>query len=70
MQSTKFSRGLHQPQYPLYANPAAAAAMSQIERERLGISGHHVGLDPSDPMVNPKQQQKIKSKISINFSSY
>lgn len=48
-----FNRGL-QSQYSMY--PTAAAAMSQIERERLGIPGHHVGLDPNDPMVNPKNE--------------
>lgn len=32
----------------MYGNPAA---LSQLERERLGIPPqHHVGLDPNDPM--------------------
>lgn len=33
----------------MYGNPAAMS----LERERLGIppGGHHVGLDPNDPMV-------------------
>lgn len=48
-QKNIFFRGL-QSQYSMY--PTAAAAMSQIDRERLGIPGHHVGLDPIDPMVN------------------
>lgn len=54
-----FYRGLHPSQYPLY-NPAAAAAMSQLERERLGIPPHHVGLDPNDPMVSALTTNPIK----------
>lgn len=26
--------------------------MSQLERERLGIPPHHVGMDPNDPLVS------------------
>lgn len=44
-----FSRGaMHPSQFPLYGNPGAMS----LERERLGIPpGHHVGMDPNDPMV-------------------
>lgn len=40
--------GIHPSQFPLYANPA----ISQMERERLGIPPpHHVGMDPGEHMV-------------------
>lgn len=41
--------GLHPSQFPLYPNQAA---ISQLERERLGIPPSHHGLDPNDPMVS------------------
>lgn len=40
---------MHPSQFPLYGNPGAMS----LERERLGIPpGHHVGMDPNDPMVS------------------
>lgn len=44
-----FISGLHPSQFPLYPNQAA---ISQLERERLGIPPSHHGLDPNDPMVS------------------
>lgn len=68
-----YPRGLHPSQYPLYTNPAAAAAMSQLERERLGIPPHHVGLDPSDPMVpfqmTTQTLDSINQKQEMHFAS-
>lgn len=55
-------RGIHPSQYPFLANPAA---LSQLERERLGIPPHHVGLDPNDPMVR-LEVNICKTKIFNN----
>lgn len=58
----RISRAIHPAQFQLYNNPAA---MSQLERDRLGIPPHHVGLDPSDPMVSPvKLRPKKKQKTN------
>lgn len=46
--------GIHPSQFPLYANPA----ISQMERERLGIPPpHHVGMDPGEHMVCMQHDQ-------------
>lgn len=34
---------------PFYSNPVA---ISQLERDRMPIQPHHVGLDPNDSLVN------------------
>lgn len=47
--------GIHPSQFPLYANPA----ISQMERERLGIPPpHHVGMDPGEHMVCMQHDQQ------------
>lgn len=48
--------GIHPSQFPLYANPA----ISQMERERLGIPPpHHVGMDPGEHMVCMQHDQNL-----------
>lgn len=59
---------MHPSQFPLYGNPAAMS----MERERLGIPpGHHVGMDPNDPMVSVSGFDGIFDGILYNrFAHY
>lgn len=56
---------MHPSQFPLYANPAA---ISQLERERLGIPPHLI--DPADPMVKHLLVRNKPKIVYILFTNF
>ncbi|KAJ6642024.1 Arginine-glutamic acid dipeptide repeats protein [Pseudolycoriella hygida] len=59
-------RGIHPSQFPLYPNQAA---ISQLERERLGIPPSHHGLDPNDPMIRLAGEFHAHSHTHLHLHS-